>query len=157
MVVYSFDELCHAMCEILGVAAPAVTTSDNTVPAFSVTYKDVSLCLLQAAVDDAEHGVLMIDYGPVPETRQLEVLRSLLEANFLMAGARPPAFSINPVSDHVICQMGFALALADPVALCQSLEPLVTAVHRWRDGHCLMPRFEEPVEPCASASCENFA
>jgi hypothetical protein len=156
MIVYSFEELCHALCEILGVAAPALTTSDGTVPAFSFTYKDVSLCLLQAAVDDAAHGVLMIDYGRLPETRQMEVLMSLLEANFMMAGARCPAFSINPISDHVICQMGFAVAQADPMALCQSLESLVAAVHQWRDGHCLTPLFEEPVRPGTPASREYF-
>ena len=133
MPSHHFHDFCERLCECLGQRAPELASGEAQPPAFTVEVRGVPIGFMQANATDEAHGVLMVDYGPLPPERQGELLLSLMHANFLMLGARAPAFGLDPASGHVVCHAGFAVSQADAARFAASLAPLAEGVLRRRE------------------------
>jgi hypothetical protein len=133
------DEFCGDVCRVLGVAKPELAAAEGAPPAFGIMYKETAIGVMQASLDDAAHAVLLVDYGPLDESSAEQVCRTLLQANFLMAGGSAPSFGLNPATDHVVYQAGFALGDANAVSFCAEIDRLAVSVGEWRDGRMFEP------------------
>ena len=133
MPAHSFADFCQQLCTCLGAPAPDLASGGGTAPAITVEVHGVSIGFMQASTTDDAHGVLMVDYGPLPPGRQDELLLSLMHANFLMLGARAPVFGLDPASGHVVCHAGFAVSKADAARFAARLASLAEGVLRWRE------------------------
>lgn len=134
MPAHSFADFCHTLCHCLGHPAPDLAGGDSALPpAFTIEVSGVPMAFMQASPGDDTQAVLMVDYGPLPAPRQAELLQQLMHANFLMLGARAPAFGLDPASGHVVCHAGFAVSQADAARFAASLAQLAEGVLRWRE------------------------
>ncbi|HSW17429.1 MAG TPA: CesT family type III secretion system chaperone [Ramlibacter sp.] len=152
MPVHPFEDFCRRICEAAGVAAPQLALDGPDAPAFSIEYQQVAISFVQAANDDAGQAVLLVDFGALPEAGASQAMRVLLEANFLMAGARSPSFGIDPASGHVVYSLGFAVASADGASFCAGLGELAASVHCWRSD-----AFAAPPHPASLAGGDHAA
>lgn len=148
MPAHSFADFCHKLCHCLGHPAPDLAGGDSAhPPAFTIEVSGVPMAFMQASpVDDAE-AVLMVDYGPLPPRHRAEILERLMQANFLMLGARAPVFGLDPASGHVVYHVGFVASQADPARLGAGLAQLAEGVLRWREEAWTSPRTGEDQPP----------
>lgn len=130
----AFTDLCQAFCLRLGAACPALHPKDAPVPGLRVVIAGVEVDLLQASIHDADWGLLLVDLGALPESRDPQAHLTLLQANFMLMGPCAPVFAVHPVTGSALIYQPFSVASVSAPKLETAARELVTLAMRWRRG-----------------------
>jgi hypothetical protein len=79
------------------------------------------------------------DFGEIPDNRQADVSRALLEANLDFYDGTGPIFSISSRTGHVLFTYGYRLDDMTAGELRDILAALVDSVMEWQSSHFLDP------------------
>ena len=134
MAVMNFDDLCTSLCSLAGVAAPSLEPDENGLVGFTLNRDGVDIGFVQGE-SGGEPGMLMIvDFGTPKDGSKQEVLRELLETNFLISGVGAPAFVRNPFTGAIALHQSCLLSQAHVEELYQVSVRASDAAIRWKDG-----------------------
>lgn len=137
MAIANFDELCKGLSEIAGVTPPPLEADKQGIIAFSVHLHEVAVSVAHAPQSSPGCAFVLIEFGKVPEGRELAAWTALLDANFLMMGESAPCFSRNPATGQVLLQYAYPFDRATALDLYQGIVKMVDIARRWREDHFL--------------------
>jgi len=135
MASEKFEQLIRVFCASVQIEDVATVLDTG-----SVSVNDVAFSIFPADEEDAEEEAVMVycDFGPVPGTNAVAVLRRLLEVNlFLSSAPLACSFSINPESQHVILGFRSPLDETNPETLTTSLRMCAQEAEHWRESYFL--------------------
>ncbi len=150
MAVASFQVLCEGVCGIFGVPLPPLQPDANGMTGFTLQLRGVDISVVEAPTGTAPAVFVLVEFGPPPAGRALQIWHALLDANFLMLEANAPSFSRNPVTGDVVLQYASTLHDANCEALCESICAIAEVAARWRQDYFLgeaAPAGTPPPEP----------
>lgn len=147
----AFTELCQAFCSRLGAASPNLQPKDSPVPGLRVVIGGIEVDLLQASVDDANWGLLLVDLGALESGPEVQALLTLLQANFMLMGPCAPVFAVHPVTGSAVIYQPFSVASVTAAKLEAAARELVTLAARWRRGEFIA---QPEVRPAKGASSQ---
>jgi hypothetical protein len=137
MAVASFEDFCVELCGLMGAPVPELEPSPSGIIGFTVNYRDTVIGFMKPA-ETMEPGVLMlVQLGAAPRERQLEVLRILMEANFLMWGVCAPHYALNPATGAISLHYAFTVSQASAQSIFQSVLRSADIVQNWRETYFL--------------------
>lgn len=136
----SFHDFTALFCEAAGSAVPELRPSENGLYAFTTTVRAVDVTVTHDPATRPGYAVVFVMFGKVPQGRQLEVYRDLLNSNLLLVHAGAPAFSLNPHDDQVILQQMQPLVPGAGAQFWAGLQGVVDSALQWRDALSPGPR-----------------
>lgn len=101
MSLSDFNDLCTSLCDLVGVDAPSLQRDEHGTLAFTITVDEVDTGIV---FDDAapEPGALLITSLGIPdESIERQLLRRLLDTNFIVSGVHSPSFNRNPATGEI--------------------------------------------------------
>lgn len=134
MSLMDFKDLCTSLCELVGAQAPDLVPDSNGTLAFTVT------------VDDVDTGVVLDDSGPEPgallvtvlgtpeEAGELQLLRGLLDTNFIVSGVGAPSFVRNPVTGEIALHQPLLLSQVTAQDVYDKVVRATGTMARWKAG-----------------------
>jgi hypothetical protein len=137
MSMASFEDVCTSLCELIGVEPPLLQPDAMGAVGFTVTYRQAVVAFEQAQFGSDAGLVMTVEFGAPPPEQELEVLRHLLDANFLMGGAGAPAFERDPASGRISLRRSLLLSQVAVQDLYGDIAEAAEAVAQWRDAHFL--------------------
>lgn len=132
MSATSLQTLAAQFCAIIDVAPPQLGPDDDGVVAFSTSLRGVDATITHDSWDRPDEAVIHVFFGHVPEHRELEALRELLNANYLMQQAWAPSFCRNPDTGEVVLQYVYPLEEASGENLWAGMQTIIDRVLKWR-------------------------
>lgn len=134
MAVASFEDLCEAFCEILGVQAPQLSVSESGLIAFHVVLHGVTVNIVQRPEQSTEHAFVLFELGYVGDDDDAHAqMQALLEANHVLLQIHPPVFSRNPENGHAVLQVVLPLTDATPNDLYEMVDTGIEWASHWRE------------------------
>jgi hypothetical protein len=137
MPAANFDDFCTSLCTLIGVPPPVLEPDANGVIAFTVIHRDARIAFVDRARGNQPGVLMIVEFGAAPPEKELEILRGLMEANFLMTGVGAPAFVLNPLTREISFHQSYLLSEVDVPAVYQGLATAANAVHEWNEDHFL--------------------
>ncbi|WP_081069383.1 CesT family type III secretion system chaperone [Burkholderia diffusa] len=129
----SYVQLIKRFCEHVNIG-----DCESVLAQGSVAVGGIGFSLVPAGTPEHEELLVYCDFGELPQTRQQDALRRLLEINILLSsGVSPASFCVNPENGHVIFSYRALLAQTDAPALAGSLQSCVEQAREWRANHFL--------------------
>ena len=146
MPVTSFDDFCASICDLIGVDPPPLEADANGVVGFTVTHREARIAFVERERGNQPGVLRIVEFGAAPAEKELQVLRGLMEANYLMTGVGAPAFVLNPVTGEISFHESFLLSEVDVQAVYQSIATAADAVDEWKKTHFVdaSPTHEAP-------------
>jgi hypothetical protein len=141
MAVESFEDFCVSTCHLMSVEVPPLEPDESGMVGFHVTCRGANVAFMKGENDGEPALRMIVEFGPPPPEKELEILRGLMDANFLMGGMGAPAFVRNPSTGEVLLQHSLRLSQVDVQDVCCGIENAVDAVAKWKTTHF----FDEPV------------
>jgi hypothetical protein len=133
MAIENYVKLIKGFCELV-----KIEDVDTVLEQGSVAVNGVGFSFVPAGTAERQELLLYCDFGPLPEGRENEACRRLLEINvFLSGGTLPAAFTLNPESEHVLFSYRTPLDQTDAETLANSLQLCVEQAESWRSGYFL--------------------
>jgi hypothetical protein len=132
MGVADFEDFCSSLCELIGAPAPALVPDPNGLVGFTVDFEETSIGFLKGQRGNEPGVLMMVGFGIPPKDKEAAVWRSLVDANFLMAGIGSPAFARNTVTGEVSLQQSFTLSQVDLQDIYQGIANAAYAVTTWK-------------------------
>lgn len=123
---HKFEDLIKDFCRLCGIADIASVAAGAAIDVDGVHF---SIAYAEALPDRL---CVFCDYGEVPEGREKEVYRALLETNLFVYPDDTAVFSVSPETGRVICATRFRL---DPLR-AEELRDIMTSLSQkareWR-------------------------
>ncbi|KAE8753700.1 hypothetical protein FSO04_43700 [Paraburkholderia madseniana] len=136
MASENYVKLIRGFCELV-----KIDDCDTVLEQGSVAVNGIGFSFVSVGPVANEELLVYCDFGELPEHRQHDICRRLLEINvFLSSGMLPAAFALNPESSHVLLSYRTLLAQTDAETLANSLKLFVEQVESWRSGFFLDSR-----------------
>jgi hypothetical protein len=132
MGVASFEDLCRGLCELAGVATPALERDEEGSLAVVVPAEGLEVTLTHEPARSATHVFVLAGVGPLPQGGELDACKALLEINAGLLRHAGLCFSRDPQTGDMLLQQACALDDTTPVGLYQRVRELSVAVHEWR-------------------------
>jgi hypothetical protein len=140
MALQSFEDFCTSLCAVLGVDAPPLDPDMYGDVGFTVTYRGAHIGFTQSGHGEARAALMSVTFGLPPPDKEAEILRALMEANYLMARFGAPAFMRNPVTGEISLHYCMQLSQVDIPTVYSSIAHAAEAVAEWNKGHFLERR-----------------
>ncbi len=138
MPAATFKDFCLMLCSLIDVTPPDLTPDAQGVVGFTVDCQGASVNFMEGEYG-SEPGLLMsVMFGAPPADQELEVLRSLMDANFLLAGMMAPAFVRNPATGEIALHQSYLLSQVDVQGIYQGIANAAAAVEAWREDPMLL-------------------
>lgn len=134
MSLLDFKDLCTSLCELVGAPAPDLAPDSNGTLAFTVTVDDVDTGVV---LDDSgpEPGALLITVLGVPEgSSELQILRGLLDTNFIMSGVGAPSFVRNPLNGEIALNQPLLFSQVRAQDVYDKVLRATGTMARWKAG-----------------------
>ncbi|MES2484192.1 MAG: CesT family type III secretion system chaperone [Pseudomonadota bacterium] len=123
------QNLCRALSQALDIPEPALRSQAGKPQGFRLRIDaDCEINFAQVPGDPDDLAYALIDLGPADTA----ACNTLLQANFLAAGAGGPVYSRNPANGHALLQSALRLGAVDGATLLASLRQMAAAAGRWR-------------------------
>jgi hypothetical protein len=132
----SFESLIDEFCALAGLQDARHVRSGG-----AVALKDILFSITHDRIAAQDTFFLHIDFGPPPEKREATVYYELLKRNFVLVSGRGAAFTISPVSGHVVYVEQFSLVTARAADLVETIAQMVEQAIDWRSTHFLSGEF----------------
>lgn len=143
MAVASFEVFCSHLCALIGAPVPTLEPGPTGVVAFTVCYRDATVGFIKPD-DTMEPGVLMmVVFGAPPEDIEDDVLRVVLDSNFLMLGMDAPMFARNPATREISLHRSFTLLQADVHTILNAVVQAAEMAANWKRTYFLGVPLEE--------------
>lgn len=98
---------------------------------------------------DAEGVYVFCDFGPVPTTNTVAVLKRLLELNLYLSLPFAPRLALNSETGHVLLIHREVQGQIEAPRLAAALDGMVKQAHAWRETRFLEPQPTGPARPPA--------
>jgi hypothetical protein len=148
----AFDALVDEFCALTHLQDPEYVRQGGTIELDGVHFS-----LIHDVRANEELFFLYVDFGAPPAEREATVYYELLKRNFLSFTGKGPAFTISPVTGHVVYVEHFALGRALARDVADAVLRLAEQALDWRQTQFLSGRFAlrvaraEPPEQFAAA------
>lgn len=129
----AFQALCSGVCDLAGVPVPDLACDASGIFSFAIHVEGVEFVISQQRALPAA-VILMCAIGPPPPGGELAAFRSLLDANFLLAGHGSPVFSRDPESGEVLVHRTMLIDDCAPHLLHAGAAAAAQLAQRWRQG-----------------------
>lgn len=146
MAVHDFSDLTIGLCGLLELPMPSLEPNEAGTVGFTVVYDGARIGFVQAEGGDAADLLMLVELGPVPPEKELEVLRGLMDANYVMRAGGAPAFTRHPHTQDIVLRYSFKYAEVDVDRLVDSLATAADAVVNWREAHFTLPPPSDGIE-----------
>lgn len=117
------------------------TANDESVPhgldTLALAIDGVGVALTYHADYKNDCAFVFTEFGSIPPEQELEVMRKLLDVNFLLYRGGAPTFSRDPDSGRIMLLSEIPLDAATPAMVLHYLRQLVSQALQWRSGHYL--------------------
>lgn len=134
------------ICQQTGQAykpPPAAKTPATDEPAptgldtLAVVIDGVGVALTYHADYKNDCAFVFTEFGSIPPEQELEVMRKLLDVNFLLYRGGAPTFTRDPDSGRIVLLSEIPLQQATPAMVLHYLRQLVSQALQWRRDHYL--------------------
>ncbi|WP_167784803.1 CesT family type III secretion system chaperone [Ramlibacter rhizophilus] len=127
------DPLLAGLCGRLGLPPQDWVSDAGGLRGITLRLDDVDISLVDRPQEPVGPTLcLLVEFGaPAPE-RELEIWRTLADANFLMLGPDAPAFGRNPATGEVLLQYACPRDAATAAGLHRSLLEMARIARHWR-------------------------
>jgi hypothetical protein len=142
----SLQALAAQLCAMIDVAPPQLDADDDGIVAFSASLRGVDATFTHDTSSRPDEARIHVFFGHVPEHKELEALRELLNANYLMQQAGAPSFSRNPDTGELVLQYVYPLEEASGENLWAGLQTIIDRVLRWRETFALSEADKAPFD-----------
>jgi hypothetical protein len=134
MTTDAFKHLCDGLCDLMQEPRFDLPELIEGTIAFHLNVRDVAVSVLHYPQSCAGYAFVVFELGAVPDgdPRMPQILRELLNANFVLAHPHPPTLSCNPATGDVVLRCTRPLAEATPVGLFEMIGHGVNAASQWR-------------------------
>ena len=128
----NFSMFGSALCEVAGVPFPKLEPELNGLLAFHLMLRDVAVNLvhLEAAGNDEAHMLVM--FGIAPHDQELEVLRTLGDANFAMMASGSAVLCRQPDTGEIVLRKSVSLSLVEAGDAFKAIVQLAELARQWR-------------------------
>lgn len=152
-----YETLIADFCALTGIVDPAQITALINGNAIEIDHIDFSLAYSETEAPD--RIMIFCDYGAIPQGKELEVYRALLEANLFTFSSDSAVFAAIPESNHVLCANRFALNGLNAEELRGILGFMSERARVWRHTHFdpAVPSLNETNASRSSAMKKNLA
>ena len=159
MSVANFEELTKGFCELAQVSVPVLEADSFGMVAFHIRLADVNINVIYMPQNCSDHAFILVEFGAIPEDKEQDAWRALMEANFLLLQARAPTFSLNPTTGHVVLQYAYPFFEATPEGFFQAVNNIADVAVQWRENFFLTDPQDDGVssDAMSSVSPANFA
>ena len=137
MAIANFNELCKGLCEIARLAAPDLTPDEHGSVAIEAELNDVTVIVSHGPHTGPDHALLLAIFGQLPEGRELDACRTLLDINCQVHGLGF-AFARNPANGDIVLKQNYPFDRASASDLYQRITQMVEGVNGWRQHHFLV-------------------
>ena len=134
-----FLGLYEGLCDIVQAPRfPLEEAAEGSV-AFHLNRQGVVVNVLHFPQTCADHAFILFEFGPVPhdDPRAYQILLALLDVNFLLPQAHPPALGRNPATGDVVLRCVYPLSEATPAACWNSSTRVRALALEWRQDFFL--------------------
>ncbi len=135
-----FTDFCASLCTLIGVEPEPLVPDEDGIVGFTANCDGVDIGFMEAHSGDEPGVVMMADFGNADEATELEVLRELLNTNFLLSGIAAPAFVRNPITGELAFHQSWLLSQVSAQDAYERMANAADVVHRWKAGTLLSPR-----------------
>jgi hypothetical protein len=142
---------------MLGVEPPSLQPDANGIVGFTIVHQGARVELVEREWAGQPGMLMLVELGRLPADGELEILRGLMEANFLMSGLEGAAFALDPCTGEVSFRESFALSRLDAHALYRSIEAAAGAVQQWKEEAFLEAPAAHEAPACPAPSLDNLA
>jgi hypothetical protein len=137
MAVASFEVFCADLCALMGVPAPPLEPSPAGVIGFTVEYRGAKVAFIKPD-ETREPGILMmVTFGTPPAEIEADVLRVLMEGNFLMMGMNAPVYARHPLTSEISLHHNFPLLQTDVHTIAAAIENAAEMAQIWARSYFL--------------------
>jgi hypothetical protein len=157
MAVSSFEDFCASLSGLMGVDPPPLQPDDMGAVGFTVIYRDARIGFMRADFGADPGLLMMVEFGAPPPEQELQILRHLLDANFLMGGMGAPAFERDPATGEISLRHSFLLSQVSVQGVFQDIADAAEAVANWRESHFLEAPAAHAVPDNARVGVANLA
>jgi hypothetical protein len=147
MTVANFEELTKGFCELAQVPTPTLEPDSAGMLAFHICVADVNINVIYMPQSCVDHAFILVEFGSIPEDKERDAWRALMEANFLLLQARAPSFSLNPTTGDVVLQYAYSFFEATPEGFFKAVNSIADVATQWRENFFLNDPQEEDVQP----------
>ena len=131
----NFVRLCDGLHSLLGLGSPVPTRRQGGLQVLRLSIQGVDAYLLCAPGTDEQAGCLVVEFGPLPQSGELEGWLDLLDTNRDFHGACAPRFCRDPETGAVLLQWGFGLQNASSADVHSRLLEMARMASEWRLRH----------------------
>jgi hypothetical protein len=155
MAVSSFNDFCTSLCGLVDVEPPPLAPDEKGIVGFTITCDGANVSFIAGEYGGHPAMLMAVVFGVPPEGREAEVLRSLMDANYMMTGMVPPAFVRNPADGTISLHQSYLLSQVEVESIYRGVSNAAAAVETWRSN----PMMDESqvVNTHVGLGADNFA
>jgi hypothetical protein len=130
----TFESLYQGLCDILQAPSIPLAETGDGPTAFHINRQGVVVNALYFAQTCAEQVFVLFEFGAIPyeDPRAFRIVLALLDVNFLLPQALPPALGRNPDTGDVVLRCVYPLADANPAGFLEMIDQGVALALEWR-------------------------
>jgi hypothetical protein len=143
----SFQHFCESICDRLGLVARVLQADEQGVVEFSVTAEGAETAFREVAHDGRPGVRMAVVFGKPDAGEELETLRMMMDANFLMSASGSGTLVRHPGTQAIELRHTWRLDEIDAEVVHEAVLQAVDAAVQWRRlGFVQVP----PAEPWVS-------
>ena len=143
--MFAFDTLIAEFCALVNL-----TDVQHVRDGGAVELNDVLFSFTYDPRAGGNTFFLHVDFGAPPQEREATAYYELLRRNFVIFAGKGPAFTISPVTGHVVYVEQFSLATARAADMAETVVNIVEQAVDWRETRFLSGPYAlrmERIEP----------
>lgn len=132
MSISNLSALCEGICALACVPAPVLQPDAQGLLAFHLTLNETAISVLQWPLVDSGFALIVAELGDLPTESELDLLRGLLNANFVPPARHAPTFARNPANGQALLQLPFLLENATAASVHDAMQRVEQLASPWR-------------------------
>jgi len=139
MTAKTFQDLYEGLCNIVQSPRFPLGEAAHGCVSFHLNRQGVVANVLYFPQTCADHAFVLLEFGPIPhdDPRAYQILLALLDVNFLLPQAHPPALGRNPATGEVVLRCVYPLSEATPDGLLELIDAGAALAREWRQDFFL--------------------
>ena len=121
-----------ALCDAANVPFPKLEPEPNGLLAFHLLVGDVAVNLVHLETPDNDEAHMLVTFGAAPREQELQVLRTLADANYAMMASGSPVMCRQPETGEIVLRKSVSISLVEARDAFKAILQLAQLARRWR-------------------------
>lgn len=134
MPLADFEDLCTSLCDLVGVEPPRLVPDAYGNLAFTITMDGVDVGFVKDELGGEPGAIMITSFGVPDASMELQVLRRVLDANFMVSAIGSAMFVRNPLTGEIVLHRPLLLARMNAQDAYKSVMKSLEALDEWQAG-----------------------